>query len=65
MAKKAKVFMEKGASGLCPKCSKDDIEYDGMQIEGDMLYYRARCNDCDFQFNEWYELNFVESRGEE
>ena len=44
----------------CPKCKGIDIEWYGSEIDGDYCIYTARCNACECEFNEIYELKFIE-----
>tara|TARA_R110002020_G_scaffold8294_1_gene33545 strand:- start:448 stop:621 length:174 start_codon:yes stop_codon:yes gene_type:complete len=48
-------------AGLCPKCKSDNISYIGPEFDDALLWYEANCNDCKTEFDELYELNYLES----
>ena len=45
--------------GFCPKCGGDNLNYDAMELEGDMMYYPYICEDCGQQGEEWYSKKFA------
>ena len=54
-----KVKILSNEQGQCPYCNGLDIDYSCAQFEGDMMYFPAHCNDCERDFEEWYELTFA------
>ena len=48
-------------AGLCPKCKSDNISYIGPELDDSLLWYEANCNDCETEFDELYELKYLES----
>ena len=48
-------------AGLCPKCKSDMIEWEGPEFECEELWYEGYCEDCETEFDELYELNYLES----
>ena len=46
--------------GECPVCHADDIDWQGSEVDGNYIYYKAACNKCGCRFNEIYELTFIE-----
>lgn len=44
--------------GVCPKCKKENLEFDGIKNDGQMVGYRWECLDCGCQGIEWYNLTF-------
>lgn len=45
--------------GVCPKCRSKNIEYGAAEFEDDLLYYPGKCNECGYEFEEWYALEFI------
>lgn len=45
--------------GICPKCGSEAIDYGSFDIGG--AYYEATCEGCGCEFQECYELKFVEN----
>ena len=45
--------------GLCPFCNSYELDYDGMQMLDDMLYYPYTCAKCGHHGEEWYKLEFA------
>ena len=48
-------------AGLCPKCKSDNISYLGPEFDDSLLWYEANCNDCKTEFDELYEMKYLES----
>jgi C4-type Zn-finger protein len=44
--------------GHCPSCGVADLDYDTINVEGESLCYPFTCNTCNFQGEEWYNLEF-------
>lgn len=44
--------------GYCPICHSNDLEYEAMQLEGDMAYYPYICSNCHSRGEEWYYMQF-------
>lgn len=45
--------------GQCPICNGHNLEYECIQLEGDMMYYPWKCEDCSQEGEEWYNLSFA------
>ena len=54
-----KVKILSNEQGQCPYCNSMDIDYGCIQLEDDMIYYPAHCNECGRDFEEWYDLTFT------
>lgn len=48
-------------SGVCPKCGSEEVEYGDFTFEGTACFYEVVCAECELDFREWYELDFIES----
>jgi formate dehydrogenase maturation protein FdhE len=46
------------AQGFCPKCG-GSLNYGGMEVEGEGLYYECSCSLCEFTGQEWYDARFA------
>lgn len=46
-------------NGQCPFCNSRNLDYDCVQLEGDMMYYPWRCRNCSHEGEEWYNLSFA------
>ena len=46
-------------NGRCPICNGANLNYGSIEIEGDMLYYPWKCEDCSQEGEEWYNLAFA------
>jgi transposase-like protein len=40
----------------CPFCSSDEIEGDGVEIDGGDAYQDVTCNDCGAEWSDRYQL---------
>ena len=49
----------KHQAGICPKCGGANITYDGSDIDGECMYYKCICDNCNTTFNECYNLVFT------
>jgi predicted nucleic acid-binding Zn-ribbon protein len=45
--------------GYCPNCGKNNLDYSPIEIDGQSLCYPFRCEDCDHEGEEWYNLEFT------
>ena len=52
----SKLFNE---AGKCPYCGSEDLDYEGMEPEDDMVYYPWTCSYCGASGEEWYNLAFI------
>ena len=58
--KKEKVKILSNEVGMCPYCNSQNIDYDSARFHTDgMVSWRAICNGCHREFEEWHEMNFV------
>jgi hypothetical protein len=48
----------KGERGLCPYCGSENINYDNLYLDGESICFPALCDNCNNEFNEWYDLNY-------
>ncbi len=44
--------------GTCPKCKKSDLSYGSIELQGESVAYPYKCNDCGFEGQEFYFLEF-------
>ena len=51
-------------SGICPYCKTEDIEYGSIELEEDHVYYPAKCNKCNKEFREYYNILYDSTWGE-
>ena len=51
--------MSRIASGRCPKCDSDNLEYSTSGLQDTQLYYPVECKDCGFVGREWHNLKFT------
>jgi len=46
--------------GRCPVCGSGNITYDGsINKDGDYIFYKAVCDNCNTKFDEYYELIYA------
>lgn len=46
--------------GVCPFCNHDGVlDYDCVNNEGEMCYYKWTCTNCKHEGEEWYRLEFI------
>lgn len=45
--------------GICPCCNSDNLDYDAVQFEDNMLYFPFTCLNCETQGEEWYSMDFT------
>lgn len=45
--------------GQCPICNGYNLNYEQMELEGDIICYPWKCEDCSAKGEEWYSLNFI------
>lgn len=57
--KGVKMSKEYYEQGECPVCKSQKITYDGSEIDGQYLYYKCCCDDCNATYNEFYELIYA------
>lgn len=44
-------------SDICPICGSY-LDYEPIELEGDMIYYPYTCENCGAKGEEWYSLEF-------
>lgn len=44
--------------GKCPKCGSENLNYGSVEIESESLMYPYDCEDCKFEGQEWYNIEF-------
>lgn len=44
---------------VCPFCNGENLEYGCIQLEGEMMYYPWKCEDCSHEGEEWYDVIFA------
>jgi C4-type Zn-finger protein len=63
MLRKEKLEMEKLKSneqGVCPFCGEvGTLDYDCVNNEGNMCYYKWHCMNCNHDGEEWYTMEFI------
>lgn len=49
-------------AGICPKCGCINLDYDSQDsgFQDGSYYYNYKCESCDFEGAEWYDLVFTE-----
>ena len=45
--------------GKCPRCRGMHLNYEAIELTGDMCYYPYTCEDCGQQGEEWYNMEFA------
>lgn len=54
------IHLAEDAEGCCPKCSSDELDYDGHEFDFDgSIWYDFTCNDCGAKGKEWYNLSYA------
>lgn len=48
--------------GKCPICGSENVDWETCINEGDQLYYPFSCGDCGINGEEWYSLNYIETK---
>jgi hypothetical protein len=43
----------------CPECGKADLWYGVKDWHGDQFCQDVACNACDFEFRQWYKIEFA------
>ena len=43
----------------CCVCNGNHLDYEAINLEGDMAYFKWKCNDCGAKGAEWYEMKFA------
>jgi hypothetical protein len=46
--------------GICPKCREIDLNYDGYELNDEMLEFKWVCNVCGAKGVERYNIEFFE-----
>lgn len=41
-------------SGVCPYCGREMIDFQGPNVQDNMIFYDCICEDCGNSFKEWY-----------
>ena len=44
--------------GQCVKCGSTNLEYGGMDVDGEIVWYDYECIDCEDDGREIYELKY-------
>jgi hypothetical protein len=57
--------MENIAEGKCVKCKGENLEYDGMDMDGECVWYKYTCDDCGDDGVEYYNLQYAFSENNE
>lgn len=52
---------QKDCMGSCSKCGSNNIEYDGMEVDGEFVWYKYECTDCGDCGQEHYVLEYCYS----
>ena len=52
-------------AGICPECGKKELSYGVFELEGDGGYYPCKCDFCNWEGREWYDLKFANFTDEE
>lgn len=56
--------MKTNTQGNCAKCNGKNIEYGNTTFDGDSMGYIYKCNDCQSNGKEWYNLVYDETIGD-
>ena len=57
-------MMKTNTQGNCAKCNGKNIEYGNTTFDGDSMGYIYKCNDCQSNGKEWYNLVYDETIGD-
>lgn len=47
-----------GEQGKCPYCGSLMVNFSGPDVQDEMIYYEADCEDCGNKYKEWYSVTF-------
>jgi len=65
MKKKSKLkeikTVEANSQGNCPNCSSDNLDYQGLETEGNDAWYPFYCADCNAVGSEDYKMVYLTS----
>ena len=54
------MILKKIEEGVCPFCGSQDYDcIDGGNVD-DNYFYTCKCNACNEEFTDWYEIRFDE-----
>ena len=45
--------------GKCPFCNSYNLDYDCVNNEDNLCYYKWQCLECKHEGEEWYSLNYI------
>ena len=45
--------------GKCPKCGEFSLDYEGIDIQDDLVFYPFTCSSCNHEDKEWYSMEFI------
>jgi len=48
--------------GSCANCGSDNINYHTSKLEGECIFYPYDCEDCGLNGEEWYSLEYIETK---
>ena len=50
---------KKQKKGICPDCGAE-LVYGDLECQGEQIFYKVTCDNCDFSGEERYETIFIE-----
>jgi|TARA_R100000501_G_C2603926_1_gene100237 hypothetical protein len=50
--------IEEQCQGNCPHCNSDDLDYQGIEVDGDYCWYPFTCNVCKAVGSEDYIIKY-------
>ena len=45
--------------GKCPFCNSYNLDYDCVNNEDNLCYYKWQCLECKHEGEEWYSMEFI------
>lgn len=53
-----KIIIKSNHNGVCPLCNSNDLDYAGIELDGDIAHYPWTCNSCKAEGAEYYYMRF-------
>ena len=49
--------------GKCPYCGSENVNFEGPDLQDNMIFYDCHCANCDNDFVEWYDVEYASTYG--